>query len=61
MVKGDAVSVYADLDHKCRQGSKEEFKGQKYFLGNGIAMLSRNEIFQNRQLRYIYECYHLEN
>ena len=52
MVKGDCVSIHADLEGKCRKGSKVEFKGLKYFVGNGIAVLSRNDIFQERQPRY---------
>ncbi|NWX85494.1 NOP2 methyltransferase, partial [Nothoprocta pentlandii] len=41
---GDLVSVYSDIEGKCRRGAKE-FGGIKVFLGNGISELSRNEIF----------------
>ncbi|XP_072364659.1 tRNA (cytosine(72)-C(5))-methyltransferase NSUN6 isoform X4 [Scyliorhinus torazame] len=44
MKAGDAVSVYSDICGKCKRGAVE-FMGSKTFVGNGIAELSRNEIF----------------
>ncbi|XP_072910720.1 tRNA (cytosine(72)-C(5))-methyltransferase NSUN6 isoform X1 [Hemitrygon akajei] len=44
MKAGDTVSVYSDIHGKCKRGAKE-YKGAKVFVGNGIAELSRNEIF----------------
>ncbi|XP_078394511.1 tRNA (cytosine(72)-C(5))-methyltransferase NSUN6 isoform X1 [Cetorhinus maximus] len=44
MKAGDAVSVYSDICGKCKRGAVE-FMGPKAFVGNGIAELSRNEIF----------------
>ncbi|XP_006271497.1 tRNA (cytosine(72)-C(5))-methyltransferase NSUN6 [Alligator mississippiensis] len=44
MKAGDMVSVYSDIEGKCKRGAKE-FLGTKVFLGNGISELSRNEIF----------------
>ncbi|XP_067869544.1 tRNA (cytosine(72)-C(5))-methyltransferase NSUN6 isoform X2 [Heterodontus francisci] len=44
MKAGDAVSVYSDICGKCKRGAIE-FMGSKAFVGNGIAELSRNEIF----------------
>ncbi|XP_020822561.1 tRNA (cytosine(72)-C(5))-methyltransferase NSUN6 isoform X2 [Phascolarctos cinereus] len=44
MKAGDIVSVYSDIEGKCKKGAKE-FDGKKVFLGNGISELSRNEIF----------------
>lgn len=41
---GDLVSVYSDIEGKCKRGAKE-FEGVKVFLGNGISELSRNDIF----------------
>ncbi|NWI99082.1 NOP2 methyltransferase, partial [Crypturellus undulatus] len=41
---GSLVSVYSDIEGKCKRGAKE-FGGIKVFLGNGISELSRNEIF----------------
>ncbi|NXN21587.1 NOP2 methyltransferase, partial [Nycticryphes semicollaris] len=46
MKAGDLVSVYSDIEGKCKRGAKE-FKGLKIFLGNGISELSRSEIFNS--------------
>ncbi|KFP29131.1 Putative methyltransferase NSUN6 [Colius striatus] len=43
---GDVVSVYSDIEGKCKRGAKE-FEGVKVFLGNGISELSRSEIFSS--------------
>ena len=45
MQQGDTVSVYADLDNKCRKGLTKPYLGKKLFIGNGYAMLSRSDIF----------------
>lgn len=47
--RGDVVSVYCDLENKCRKGLIKPFDGQKVFLGNGIATLARKEIFCSEQ------------
>uniref|UniRef100_A0A8D0EKU1 NOP2/Sun RNA methyltransferase 6 n=1 Tax=Strix occidentalis caurina TaxID=311401 RepID=A0A8D0EKU1_STROC len=47
MKAGDLVSVYSDIEGKCKRGAKE-FEGVKVFLGNGISELSRSEIFSSR-------------
>ena len=53
--RGDVVSVYCDLENKCRKGLIKPFDGQKVFLGNGIAALARKEIFCSEQnVRYVY-------
>ncbi|XP_061208130.1 tRNA (cytosine(72)-C(5))-methyltransferase NSUN6 isoform X3 [Neopsephotus bourkii] len=44
---GDLVSVYSDIEGKCKKGAKE-FEGVKVFLGNGISELSRSEIFSSK-------------
>ncbi|XP_013918005.1 PREDICTED: putative methyltransferase NSUN6 isoform X1 [Thamnophis sirtalis] len=44
MKAGSMVSVYSDIEGKCKRGAKE-FSGNKVFIGNGISELSRNEIF----------------
>ena len=54
MVAGNALSIYADVNGKCLKGSKLEFKGQKHFVGNGVAVMGRNEIFQENQPRYFH-------
>ncbi|XP_053118111.1 tRNA (cytosine(72)-C(5))-methyltransferase NSUN6 isoform X2 [Hemicordylus capensis] len=43
---GDVVSVYSDIEGKCKRGAKE-FLGTKVFIGNGIAELSRSELFNS--------------
>ena len=47
--RGDVVSVYCDLESKCRKGLIKPFDGQKVFLGNGIAAFARKEIFCSEQ------------
>ncbi|XP_063159616.1 tRNA (cytosine(72)-C(5))-methyltransferase NSUN6 [Candoia aspera] len=44
MKAGSVVSVYSDIEGKCKRGAKEFF-GNKVFIGNGISELSRSEIF----------------
>ncbi|KAM8967146.1 tRNA (cytosine(72)-C(5))-methyltransferase NSUN6 [Pelodytes ibericus] len=44
MKSGNEVSVYSDIEGKCKRGAKE-FEGTKIFIGNGISELSRNDIF----------------
>ncbi|TFJ98555.1 tripartite motif-containing protein 72 [Platysternon megacephalum] len=46
MKAGDVVSVYSDIEGKCKRGAKE-FLGIKVFIGNGISELSRSEIFSS--------------
>ncbi|XP_062983556.1 tRNA (cytosine(72)-C(5))-methyltransferase NSUN6 isoform X2 [Elgaria multicarinata webbii] len=46
MKAGDVVSVYSDIEGKCKRGAKE-FQGTKVFIGNGISELSRNDIFNS--------------
>ncbi|XP_068223597.1 tRNA (cytosine(72)-C(5))-methyltransferase NSUN6 isoform X2 [Palaemon carinicauda] len=43
---GDKVAVYADLDDKCLRGSKG-YKGNKMFVGNGVAERGRLELFRD--------------
>lgn len=43
------MSVYCDLESKCRKGLIKPFDGQKVFLGNGMAALARKEIFCSGQ------------
>ncbi|XP_054847441.1 tRNA (cytosine(72)-C(5))-methyltransferase NSUN6 isoform X2 [Eublepharis macularius] len=46
MKAGDVVSVYSDIEGKCKRGAKE-FLGTKVFLGNGISEVRRNDIFNS--------------
>ncbi|KAM9501024.1 tRNA (cytosine(72)-C(5))-methyltransferase NSUN6 isoform 1-T1 [Clarias gariepinus] len=44
MKTGDVVSVFSDVEGRCTRGAKE-FQGKKVFLGNGVCMMNRSEIF----------------
>ncbi|KAM9308742.1 tRNA (cytosine(72)-C(5))-methyltransferase NSUN6 [Gastrophryne carolinensis] len=44
MKAGDEVSVYSDIEGKCKRGAVE-FDGAKVFIGNGIAEVSRSDLF----------------
>ncbi|XP_069504689.1 tRNA (cytosine(72)-C(5))-methyltransferase NSUN6 [Ambystoma mexicanum] len=46
MKAGDVVSVYSDVEGKCKRGAVE-FLGKKVFIGNGIAEISRKDIFNS--------------
>ncbi|NXH22652.1 NOP2 methyltransferase, partial [Bucco capensis] len=43
---GDLVSVYSDIEGKCKRGAME-FEGAKVFLGNGMSAVSRRDIFSS--------------
>ncbi|XP_077978843.1 tRNA (cytosine(72)-C(5))-methyltransferase NSUN6-like [Glandiceps talaboti] len=45
MQVGDEVSVYSDQDGKCRKGMITSYEGSRVFLGNGIAQVSRANVF----------------
>lgn len=45
--KGDKVSVYVDIDGQCRKGLVKRFEGSKLFIGNGIAAVSRQDLFSD--------------
>ncbi|XP_048856950.1 tRNA (cytosine(72)-C(5))-methyltransferase NSUN6 isoform X2 [Brienomyrus brachyistius] len=45
MKAGDSVAVCSDVEGRCTRGATD-FQGRKVFLGNGIAVMSRAEIFQ---------------
>ncbi|XP_017328460.1 tRNA (cytosine(72)-C(5))-methyltransferase NSUN6 isoform X1 [Ictalurus punctatus] len=44
MKAGDAVSVFSDVEGRCTRGAKE-FLGKKVFLGNGVCVMNRSDIF----------------
>ena len=53
MQDGDSVSVYADVDGKCRKGLVKPYDGRTVYLGNGIARASRHAIFVTKtKLRF---------
>ncbi|KAG8230308.1 hypothetical protein J437_LFUL008500, partial [Ladona fulva] len=43
--KHDLVGVWADLDSGCRRGLKKDYEGRKVYVGHGIALLTRRELF----------------
>jgi hypothetical protein len=45
--KGDKVSCYVDIDGQCRKGLVKRFEGSKMFIGNGIAAVSRQDVFSD--------------
>ena len=47
LMNGDYVSVYSDLDGKCLKGTATGYHGSTVFVGNGLAMMSRDELFGN--------------
>jgi len=47
MLANDLVSVYVDLEGKCRRGLTKKFTGRKYFVGNGVALFSRQQLFED--------------
>lgn len=45
--RGDKVSVYIDVDGRCRKGLMKRFEGVKVYAGNGLAQVSRRDVFVN--------------
>ncbi|KAJ3051593.1 putative methyltransferase nsun6 [Rhizophlyctis rosea] len=45
MKAGDKVSVYVDLDRACLRGQSKKYTGKKAFLGNGVSLLGRDDLF----------------
>ena len=57
---GDKVSVYADVEGKCRRGLTTEYCGKSYFIGNGHAKVSRLQLFgSNSATRFVLFFEHL--
>ncbi|XP_055881334.1 tRNA (cytosine(72)-C(5))-methyltransferase NSUN6-like isoform X3 [Biomphalaria glabrata] len=48
---GDVVSVYADLDGHCLKGTATCYSNQKLFVGNGVAHVSRSDLFNSQTLQ----------
>ncbi|XP_067142232.1 tRNA (cytosine(72)-C(5))-methyltransferase NSUN6 isoform X2 [Centruroides vittatus] len=42
---GDKVAIYADIDNTCRRGFVKPFLGRKKFVGNGVLVVNRQQIF----------------
>ena len=47
VVRGDKVSVYIDVEGRCRKGLVKRFEGVKVYVGNGDAEVSRRDVFVN--------------
>ncbi|KAI9558457.1 hypothetical protein GHT06_015244 [Daphnia sinensis] len=43
---GDRVSVFADILGQCKRGWNSEYHGQKSFVGNGLLVQSRKDLFR---------------
>ncbi|KRZ92902.1 putative methyltransferase NSUN6 [Trichinella sp. T8] len=46
--EGSNVSVYMDLEGKCRLGWKRPYDKRKLFLGNGVIAISRDSLFKTK-------------
>ncbi|XP_022248504.1 putative methyltransferase NSUN6 isoform X2 [Limulus polyphemus] len=45
LIQGEKVSVFADVNGMCKRGLTKVFTGDKVFVGNGISVMSRQDIF----------------
>ncbi|XP_071446036.1 tRNA (cytosine(72)-C(5))-methyltransferase NSUN6 [Hetaerina americana] len=43
--KGDEINILADLQAGCRKGLKKDYKGKIVFIGKGIALMTRGDLF----------------
>ncbi|KAL2912939.1 hypothetical protein HK105_207610 [Polyrhizophydium stewartii] len=43
---GDPVSVFVDLDGRCLRGQSKRYTGSKVFIGNGHALLGRDDLYR---------------
>lgn len=48
---GERVAVFADLEGSCLRGYARPYRGERAFLGNGIALVSRRDIFVSQLAR----------
>ncbi|XP_061166689.1 tRNA (cytosine(72)-C(5))-methyltransferase NSUN6-like [Saccostrea echinata] len=48
MMSGDMVSVYIDLEGKYLKGDMQPLGGSRFHVGNGVAQLSRDDIFKTK-------------
>jgi len=46
--EGDCAAVYVDLESNCLKGATSSFNGPKHFVGNGIVLISRYDLFVNK-------------
>lgn len=45
MQVGDTVAIYGDVNGQCRRGYTQKFTGDRIFIGNGQALMSRVQLF----------------
>jgi len=45
--RGEKVSIYVDIEGRCRKGLVKPFEGSKLYVGNGVAQVSRRDVFVN--------------
>ena len=43
------VSVWADLEHRCTQGTSKKYEGKKVLVANGVLHVNRDEVFKQNQ------------
>ncbi|CAN7997810.1 unnamed protein product [Ixodes hexagonus] len=48
---GQRVAVFADLEGSCLRGYARPYRGQRAFIGNGTALVSRKDIFVSQVTR----------
>uniref|UniRef100_V5HTK3 Putative trna and rrna cytosine-c5-methylase nucleolar protein nol1/nop2 n=2 Tax=Ixodes ricinus TaxID=34613 RepID=V5HTK3_IXORI len=48
---GERVAVFADLEGSCLRGYARPYRGERAFLGNGTALVSRRDIFVSQLAR----------
>lgn len=62
MKVGDKVSVFVDLNQRCKKGLIKHFENEKFFIGNGTVQLTREQIFaQNGEnIRYLFKSLFFE-
>jgi hypothetical protein len=53
VVIGDKVSVFGDLLGQCKRGWNKEYEGKKYFVGNGLLLQNRQDLFSVGVPKYI--------
>ena len=59
LTPGDCVSVFADVEGKCKRGLVVEYEGRTLFVGNGHVKLSRQDLFGSHatnRLDGLFQC-----
>ena len=58
---GDCVSVFTDVDGKCKRGLVVEYEGRTLFVGNGHVKLSRRDLFGSHATNRLDDHHHTQN